>query len=72
MRRQLDYKLAWNGGMLVAVPPHNSSTTCPRCGHASKCNRQAQAKFACVECSYENNADAVGKAGEDVKMRAQQ
>ena len=24
-RRQLDYKLAWRGGHLIAVPPHNTS-----------------------------------------------
>jgi putative transposase len=59
-RRQLDYKLAWNGGMLVAVPPHHTSQTCPCCGHISRDNRQTQAKFLCVECRYENHADVVG------------
>ena len=59
-RRQLDYKLAWNGGMLVAVPPQYTSRTCPCCGHVSKDNRQTQARFECVECGYENNADVVG------------
>ena len=59
-RRQLDYKTAWNGGMLFAVPPHHTSQTCPCCGHVSKDNRQTQARFACVECGYENNADVVG------------
>jgi putative transposase len=59
-RRQLDYKLNWNGGMLVAVPPQYTSQTCPCCGHVAKENRQTQAKFECVECSYANNADIVG------------
>jgi putative transposase len=59
-RRQLDYKLAWNGGMLFAVPPQYTSQTCPCCGHVSQDNRQTQARFACVECDYENNADVVG------------
>jgi len=59
-RRQLDYKVAWNGGMLLAVPPHNTSRTCPCCGHISKDNRLTQAKFLCVDCGYENNADVVG------------
>ena len=59
-RRQLDYKLAWNGGMLFAVPPHYTSQTCPSCGHVSKDNRQTQAQFVCVGCGYENNADVVG------------
>lgn len=59
-RRQLDYKLAWRGGYLVAVPPKNTSRTCPACGHISADNRQTQSRFECVECGYENNADVVG------------
>ena len=59
-RRQLDYKLAWRGGHLIAVPPHNTSRTCPACGHVSKENRRNQAQFACVACGYENHADVVG------------
>lgn len=59
-RRQLDYKVAWNGGILLAVAPHNTSRTCPCCGHISKDNRQTQAKFSCVDCGYENHADVVG------------
>lgn len=59
-RRQLDYKLAWNGGHLIAVPAQNTSRTCPCCGHVSAANRQTQAKFECVECGFEENADVVG------------
>jgi putative transposase len=59
-RRQLDYKLAWNGGWLVAVPPQNTSRTCPCCGHVSADNRQTQGRFECVECDFEDNADLVG------------
>jgi putative transposase len=59
-RRQLDYKVSWNGGMLLAVPPHNTSRTCPCCGQVSKDNRQTQAKFLCIDCGYENHADVVG------------
>lgn len=59
-RRQLDYKLAWNGGYLIAVPPQNTSRTCPCCGHVSADNRQTQARFECVACGYANNADVVG------------
>ena len=59
-RRQLDYKLAWRGGHLIAVPPHNTSRTCPACGHISKENRRTQAQFACVACGYQNPADVVG------------
>ena len=59
-RRQLDYKMEWSGGMLLAVPPHHTSQTCPACRHISKDNRQTQAKFLCVECGYKNHADVVG------------
>ena len=59
-RRQLGYKVGWNGGMLLAVPPHHTSQTCPCCGHVSKDNRQTQAIFLCVDCGYENHADVVG------------
>lgn len=59
-RRQLAYKLAWNGGFLFAVPPQNTSRTCPCCGYTAKENRQTQADFGCVECGYTENADVVG------------
>ncbi|NHZ38526.1 RNA-guided endonuclease InsQ/TnpB family protein, partial [Massilia rubra] len=59
-RRQLGYKVGWNGGMLLAVPPQHTSQTCPACGHVSKDNRQTQASFLCVDCGYENHADVVG------------
>ena len=59
-RRQLDYKLAWNGGWLIAVAPKNTSRTCPICHHVSADNRQVQAQFLCVKCGFEENADVVG------------
>ena len=59
-RRQLDYKSQWQGGALVAVPPYNTSRTCPCCGYTDKENRPTQAKFECVECGYTENADVVG------------
>lgn len=59
-RRQLEYKMAWSGGMLLAVPAHNTSRTCPCCAHVAKENRKTQARFACVSCGYKNHADIVG------------
>ncbi|MFS8977473.1 transposase [Cupriavidus necator] len=59
-RRQLEYKLTWNGGWLIAVPPANTSRTCPACGCVSAGNRQSQARFTCVDCGFEENADVVG------------
>ena len=59
-RHQLEYKQAWRGGDVLAVPPKNTSRTCPACGHVAAENRQTQARFACVECGFVENADLVG------------
>ena len=59
-RRQLEYKLAWNGGTLLAVPAHHTSQTCPECEHVSKDNRQTQSRLACVSCGHTAHADTVG------------
>ncbi|MDR2443685.1 MAG: transposase [Deltaproteobacteria bacterium] len=56
----LDYKLAQNGGELIRVPPQYTSQKCPICGYTHKDNRKTQAKFKCLACGYENNADIVG------------
>ncbi|BCO09337.1 hypothetical protein GF1_17130 [Desulfolithobacter dissulfuricans] len=55
----LEYKLAWQGGMLLEVPPQHTSQACPCCGHVPRDNRRTQAGFHCVECDYEANADDV-------------
>jgi putative transposase len=59
-RTMLEYKLAWAGGRLVAVPPQHTSQECPVCHHVSADNRRTQARFACAQCGYESNADLVG------------
>jgi putative transposase len=45
LHRQLEYKTPWQGGLLVSVPPQNTSRKCPECGHVSAENRKSQAKF---------------------------
>ena len=60
LRRQLQYKLTWRGGLLVAVPPQNTSRRCPACGKVSAENRKTQERFSCVECGFTANADFVG------------
>jgi len=59
-RRQLGYKLGWNGGSLILVPPQNTSRRCPECDHVSAQNRLTQERFACIVCGFEENADRVG------------
>lgn len=56
-RRQLEYKQAWRGGIVVAVDPRNTSRTCPACGHVDKGNRRTQSRFECVECGFTAHAD---------------
>ncbi len=56
-RRQLEYKQQWRGGCVIAVPPQNTSRTCPACGHVAKENRKTRAQFECVACGYSENAD---------------
>ncbi len=53
----LEYKLERNGGKLIRVDPKYTSQTCSCCGHISKENRLTQAKFVCVSCNTEFNAD---------------
>jgi putative transposase len=59
-RRQLGCKMEWSGGWLVAVPPQNTSRTCPRCACVAAENRRTQARFECVMCGYSEHADLVG------------
>lgn len=56
-RRQLAYKLTWLGGTLFVVPPQHTSQTCSHCGCVDRQNRPMQAKFKCVACGFELNAD---------------
>lgn len=60
IRRQLEYKMSWSGGIFVAVPPHHTSQTCPACLYKSADNRKSQASFLCTHCGYAENADVVG------------
>ena len=58
-RRQLEYKQHWRGGQVIAVPPQNTSRTCPECGNISADNRKTQAVFCCVACGFSGHADLV-------------
>ena len=59
--RQLEYKLAWNGGQLIQINPKNTSRKCPKCSYISAENRKTQATFCCQQknCNYTANADFV-------------
>ena len=53
----LEYKQQWRGGLLIKVNPCYTSQTCFECKHIAKENRQTQARFECVKCTYFANAD---------------
>ena len=55
-KRQLGYKLEWNGGQLVEVNPCYTSQTCSGCGHCEKENRSKK-KFHCLQCGHSEDAD---------------
>ena len=56
---KLDWKALRLGGHVHAVPPQNTSRTCPICGCVSKDNRKTQAWFKCVSSGHQGNADVV-------------
>jgi putative transposase len=55
--RQLAYKLNRYGGRLVEVPPAYTSQRCAACGAVARESRQTQARFVCVNCGHEVDAD---------------
>ena len=67
-RNQLSYKSDWYGRTLIAVDPKYTSQTCSECGHKEKENRQSQAKFACLSCGIDQNADV--NAAKNILARA--
>jgi putative transposase len=70
LRRQLKYKTLWRGGILVPVPPQNTSRHCPACGHIAKENRKTQAMFQCIECGFSAHADWVAACNIEEAGRA--
>jgi putative transposase len=56
-RRQLGYKLEWQGGILIAVKPHYTSQKCSVCHHTAKENRLTQSEFKCELCGFVCHAD---------------
>ena len=55
--RQLAYKTIWKGGRCLPVPACHSSTECQVCHHVAKENRENQAVFHCLSCSFTCHAD---------------
>ena len=58
LKQFVSYKAEAAGIPVVFVDPRNTSRTCHACGHCAKENRKSQAKFLCVKCGLDMNADA--------------
>ncbi|WP_372529140.1 RNA-guided endonuclease InsQ/TnpB family protein [Piscinibacter sp.] len=69
-RQRLEYKAAWRGAMLVAVPPAYTSQECSACRHTAAENRKTQAVFECVACGHRENADR--NAAKNILRRGQE
>ncbi|HFL2423746.1 TPA: RNA-guided endonuclease TnpB family protein [Clostridioides difficile] len=57
LQEMVKYKADRIGIKVKYVNPAYTSQTCSECGHADKENRETQAKFKCLECGFEANAD---------------
>jgi IS605 OrfB family transposase len=60
LRQFIAYKAADAGIPLILVDPHNTSRTCPECGHCEKANRKTRDEFVCRRCGHAAPADHVG------------
>lgn len=69
-RSMLEYKAAWSGVMLVAVPPAYTSQACSACGFTDASNRTSQSRFACLACGHTEHADR--NAAKNILAKAQQ
>lgn len=65
LRSMLEYKAEWRGGLVVAVDPAHTSTTCSACGHVEAGNRRTPDKFCCLKCGHEEQADQ--NAGKNIR-----
>jgi len=57
LRRRIEDKAATCGVEVVAVSPRHTSQTCNACGHVAAGSRESQARFRCVACGHQTNAD---------------
>jgi putative transposase len=70
LKQFVSYKAEAAGLRVVSVDPRNTSRTCSCCGYCDKANRKSQAKFQCLECGFEANADF--NASRNIEARAEQ
>jgi putative transposase len=57
LAKHIEYKSELAGVTWVEVPAAYTSQRCHQCGHTCKGNRESQAGFRCLSCSWTGNAD---------------
>lgn len=57
LQRKIEYKAREANIAVVYVNPMNTSRRCSKCGYIHEDNRSEQAKFKCLRCGFEENAD---------------
>ncbi len=57
LQQKIEYKAKDAGIQVVYIDPRYTSQRCHMCGHIDRENRQEQAKFKCLSCGEEFNAD---------------
>ena len=61
---ELRHMFAYKATSTITVNPAYTSQTCARCGHVAPENRRSQARFLCVACGTEDDADC--NAGQNI------
>lgn len=57
LQKKIEYKAEREGIKIRYVNPAYTSQRCSKCGSINEENRISQAKFKCIECTFESNAD---------------
>ena len=57
LQTKIEYKAKEKGIKVVYIEPKYTSKRCSKCGYIHKDNRTEQAKFKCLSCGFEENAD---------------
>jgi IS605 OrfB family transposase len=57
LQQKIEYKAKEVGIKVVKVTPAYTSQRCSKCGYIDSGNRPSQAKFKCLKCGFDANAD---------------
>lgn len=57
LQTKVEYKAKEQGIDVVYIKPYYTSKRCSKCGFIHEDNRTEQAKFKCLNCGFETNAD---------------